>query len=60
MKGRVHYVSPKGCAEMVAEAIARDARQHRALWVVTGVDQSGFAERLRRLLPPDTQLTQAE
>ena len=43
-----------------AEAIARYARQHRALWVVTGVDQSGFAERLRRLLPPDTQLTQAE
>mgnify|MGYP004601192283 FL=1 len=43
-----------------AEAIARYARQHRALWVVTGVDQSGFAERLRRLLTPDTQLTQAE
>ena len=43
-----------------AEAIARYARQHRALWVVTGVDQSGFAERLRLLLPPDTQLTQAE
>ena len=24
MKGRVHYVSPKGCAEAVAEAIARE------------------------------------
>ena len=23
IKGRVHYVSPKGCAEMVAEVIAR-------------------------------------
>ena len=26
MKGRVHYVSPKGCAEMVAEAIAREIK----------------------------------
>ncbi|MBQ2955552.1 MAG: hypothetical protein IJE08_03735 [Clostridia bacterium] len=24
IKGRVHYVSPKGCAEMVAEVIARE------------------------------------
>ncbi len=26
MKGRVHYVSPKGCAEAVAEAIAREIK----------------------------------
>ena len=26
IKGRVHYVSPKGSAEMVAEAIARDRK----------------------------------
>jgi len=26
MKGRVHYVSPKGCAEMVAESIAREIK----------------------------------
>ena len=26
MKGRVHYVSPKGSAEMVAEAIAREVK----------------------------------
>ncbi len=26
IKARVHYVSPKGCAEVVAEAIAREAK----------------------------------
>ena len=26
MKGRVHYVSPKGSAEMIAEAIARELK----------------------------------